>query len=186
MDTNKSHSMKFISYYLKNPTIGTMNFISSVIFYFSLFLLFSSCITVVPPEFRSIDNFMVTKFSPRTEYKMDVKLFNPNTIGVKIKELNVVVTVFGSEMNSNTVYIENGAVRIPSKSDFTVPLKGETSMENASVLLQKGLSSLFGGSSAIPVSIKGNIIVKKFIFRKKIKFDFDQNVDMSKIKLPRK
>ena len=90
---------------------------------FSLVLLLSSCVTIESPTYVSTSNFKVTRITPQLDYQMDVTMFNPNPAGVKIKELNMQVTVLGNTCNISTTDV----VQIKSRENFTMPLKIFTS-----------------------------------------------------------
>ena len=149
---------------------------------FSLVLLLSSCVTIESPTYVSTSNFKVTRITPQLDYQMDVTLFNPNPAGVKIKELNMQVTVLGNTCNINTTDV----VQIKSRENFTMPLKGETSSANYSSFLKNGVMAIFGGKSTIPIQVEGDVLVQKFIIRKRVHFSFTEQFDMSKIALPKK
>ncbi len=149
---------------------------------FSLVLLLSSCVTIESPTYVSTSNFKVTRITPQLDYQMDVTMFNPNPAGVKIKELNMQVTVLGNTSTINTTDV----VQIKSRENFTMPLKGETSSANYSSFLKNGVMAIFGGKSTIPIQVEGDVLVQKFIIRKRVHFSFTEQFDMSKIALLKK
>lgn len=149
---------------------------------FSLVLLLSSCVTIESPTYVSTSNFKVTRITPQLDYQMDVTMFNPNPAGVKIKELNMQVTVLGNTCNISTTDV----VQIKSRENFTMPLKGETSSANYSSFLKNGVMAIFGGKSTIPIQVEGDVLVQKFIIRKRVHFSFTEQFDMSKIALLKK
>ena len=148
----------------------------------SLVLLLSSCVTIESPTYVSTSNFKVTRITPQLDYQMDVTMFNPNPAGVKIKELNMQVTVLGNTSTINTTDV----VQIKSRENFTMPLKGETSSANYSSFLKNGVMAIFGGKSTIPIQVEGDVLVQKFIIRKRVHFSFTEQFDMSKIALLKK
>jgi hypothetical protein len=113
---------------------------------------------------------------------MDVTLFNPNPAGVKVKELNMQVTVLGNTCNIDT----KDVVQIKPNANFIMPLHGSTSSANYSTFLKNGVLALFGGKSTIPIQVDGDVLVQKFIIRKRVHFSFTEQFDMSKIALPKR
>lgn len=144
-------------------------------------LFFSSCITLVAPEFRKLDNFEVTSLRPKPNYKLDLVMFNPNKIGARISELQVSVTVFESMMSIHT----KDVARVKPNSDFSISLNGEADYDQVGKILTQGIKSFFGGKTNVPFKVTGFVAVKKFIFKKKVYFDFSSEYDLSKIKLPK-
>lgn len=92
------------------------------------------------------------------------------------------VTVLGNTSTINTTDV----VQIKSRENFTMPLKGETSSANYSSFLKNGVMAIFGGKSTIPIQVEGDVLVQKFIIRKRVHFSFTEQFDMSKIALLKK
>lgn len=157
-------------------------FIRALSFSLSFSFLFSSCVTLDAPQYVSTNNFKVTRISPQLEYEMDVTLYNPNPAGVKVKELNMQVTVFGNACNISC----KDAVQIKPKENFTMPLKGNTSSANYSTFLKNGVMAIFGGKTTIPIQVDGDVLVQKLFIRKRVHFSFTEQFDMTKIALPKR
>ena len=107
-------------------------------FLFISLFMFASCITVKPLEYRSIEKLEITKMTPVTEYKTEVKLYNPNPVGVKIKEIQMQVKVFDNWMNINI----DDPKKIPAQRDFVLPLTGTTTPGNVAGFIGSGLTAL--------------------------------------------
>jgi len=140
--------------------------------------LLSSCISIKTIEYRTVDNFEISKMSANPEFKFDVKLFNPNGIGARVKALDMEVFVDGKRMAGVSF---DETVKIKANSEFIVPITGETSLIDLVKLIPTGLGSLLGNKT-IPINIKGEVTIKKFIFRKKLKFDILEDFSKDKIK----
>jgi hypothetical protein len=138
-----------------------------LLFTASLFL--SSCLTIKPIEFRSIENYKLSKDLQKPEITVDVKLYNPNNWGLKLKKASLDVT--SGESTKNSIGTTE-SLRIKRKSEFTISLSGEASLAEITKI---GIGSLFKGNS--PINFKGEIIVKKWFLRKR--FGFDNSTDLN-------
>ena len=141
----------------------------TVFYLFTTLLFLSSCLTIKPIEFRSVENFNLSKDLQKPEITVDVKLYNPNNWGLKLKKATLDVSSGESIKNSiGTLQ----SLKVKRKSEFTVSLSGAASMEEIAKI---GIGSLFKGNS--PVNFKGEVIVKKWFIRKKFIFDNKMNLN---------
>ncbi len=162
--------------------IRALSFSLAFSFSLSFPFLFSSCVTLDAPQYVSTNNFKVTRISPQLDYEMDVTLYNPNPAGVRVRELNMQVTVLGNTSN----IISKDAVQIKPKANFTMPLKGNTSSANYSTFLKNGFMAILGGKTTIPIQVEGDVLVQKLFIRKRVHFSFTEQFDMAKIALPKR
>ncbi|MEP7127823.1 MAG: LEA type 2 family protein [Chitinophagales bacterium] len=144
-----------------------------------LILALTSCSTLKPLEYRSLDNFNVSNLGTAPELTFDLSLYNPNTVGAKLKEFSV-----GFEMNG--VKLADAQLADVShagaQSEFTIPMKINTSIVQLAQFLPAGIT-MFTSGATIPIHLNGSITVKKFIFHKTFPFDVRESLDTKKIKL---
>ncbi|HUM46844.1 MAG TPA: LEA type 2 family protein [Chitinophagales bacterium] len=144
----------------------------------SLFV-FASCSSLKPLEYRSLNNFNVSSLTSTPQLTFDLTLYNPNTVGAKLKDFNV-------ELELNGVKLATAALADVShagaQSTFTIPMSINTSIEQLAQFLPAGIN-LFSSGSTIPVHLNGSVTVKKFIFRKTFPFDVQEALDTKKIRL---
>lgn len=149
---------------------------------FSLFsfaaTFFISCSSAIPLQYKNLENVKIQKNNEEPSVLLDVQLYNPNPIGIKLKELNAAVAVDGKTVGNAA--IEN-ALRIKRKSEFVLPIVCETSYTQLGELL-KNSAGLFLSGKEIPVSLSGTITIKKFIFFKRTySFSYQENVKASEL-----
>ncbi len=65
--------------------------------------------------------------------------------------------------------------------DFTVPVVAQPSLVDIIKILPTGINS-FLGNKDIPVNIKGDVVIKKFIFSKHYTFEFTEKLTKDNIK----
>lgn len=134
-------------------------------------LLLSSCVTIVPVEFRRIENFKLNfeKLSPQLSLELVVN--NPNPYGITVTEI------------SSDIFLNNQAI-----SKVSLPMKkriiprGETGVP---IVLNFNLSSVLGLIPAsvptlltrsVDTRISGYIRVRKFIFKRRVPFSLNQKL----------
>ncbi len=141
--------------------------------------VFISCAPIKPIEYKSIDNFTISRVGLSPEFKADVHLFNPNKIGAKIKSMTLDVYVNDTKLSSVCM---DSKTCIRAVGDFTVPVLAQPSLTDVLRMLPKGISTLFG-SKDMPVTIKGEVVIKKFIFSKHYRFEVTEKLTKDKIKM---
>ncbi len=142
------------------------------------FILHNGCASFKAVEYREIENFSITSISTHPEFRMDIKMNNPNGVGAKIKSLDMEVLVNQTLLAK---FETDNKIRVNSNGDFTIPLKGNASLFNLAKMIPPTIGNFFGMQD-IPVNFKGEVVVSKFIFRKKISFDYTENINRDKIK----
>ena len=138
----------------------------------------SSCSSLKPLEYRSINNIYITGNSGKAQLAFDLNLYNPNSVGAKLKEFNVEVELDGVKIATAQLL---DVTHAGSQSEFTIPVSLNTSFQDMMRFLPSGISMLSGAD--IPIHLNGSLTVKKFIFRKTFPFDVKETLDTGKIRL---
>ena len=141
-------------------------------------LALSSCTTIQPITFETVEKVKVDKFSLKPSVDVNLKLNNPNTIGLKIKNIDMKINAFDKNLGEVTL---NQLIKIPKQNDFVLPLTFDTTIGKAIKLLPKTLGSVIDGKK-VKMEFKGSITVKKWFFQKTFPFKFVEEVDPKKIK----
>jgi len=139
----------------------------------------SSCAPIKPLEFKSIDNFTVSRVGLTPEFKADVHLFNPNNMGARIQSMTIDVYVNDTKLTSVCM---DSKTCVRAVGDFTVPVLATPSLVDIIKLIPKGIS-FFKDNKEIPVKIKGDVVIKKFLFSKHYTFDYTEKLTKDKIKV---
>src|ERR1051325_1942378 len=80
--------------------------------------LFTACAPLKPLEFRSLGDFKIEHLTSSPSLSINLNVHNPNSFGGTMKEFHL--DFFLSEVPIATIQLQN--IRMPSKSDFTLPL----------------------------------------------------------------
>lgn len=119
-----------------------------------LTILLASCSTPKELEYRNFQNFTIDKVGfSATTIKMDLVYYNPNNFGLQLKSTDLDV-FFDNNYLGHTV--QEQLISIPSRGEFSVPIKIDVDMKN---LLKNGISSLF--SNEVIVKVTGSVKVGK-------------------------
>jgi LEA14-like dessication related protein len=88
---------------------------------FSFLLLLNSCKVYEDPEFRSIENLTIKKFS-KSEIILtaDAILYNPNRVSITLNEIDLNITVNNIEVNH---FKQTSSSKINGKKEFTLPVE---------------------------------------------------------------
>ena len=150
--------------------------------FFVLFLIESfcfSCSSLKPIEFRSVENFSVSAVSSVPEVGFDMKFYNPNPVGAKLKDFNV---TFGlNDIEIGNVHLTEVS-HAGAKSEFSIPVSVNISITQFAQFLPTGFQ-LFTEGKTIPFSLNGTVTVKKFIFHKTFPFNVKEAINTKQIKL---
>ena len=132
-------------------------------------MLFWSCMSIQPVVVQQLDNFNLSLEGSKPNITADLKVHNPNKVGVKIK-------VFQSDvfLNDKLIGVVNlrNTVRIPSHEDASIPFILDL---NSGDIMSLAFASL-AGSTTNTAHAKGYIVLKKFLFKKKFDFELKQNI----------
>lgn len=134
---------------------------------FPVLISLSGCLTMKAPSVKGIENFKMGELSKDMNLKFDVGLKNPNNYAITLRKMDLQLFMNDSllsdiSMDKKTKIVSNGEVLIP----FTVQPK-------AARLPKLGwsvISDLFGNKKDSRVKLNGEMIISKFIFRKRFKF----------------
>jgi hypothetical protein len=143
--------------------------------YILLFLLvsFTSCLSVKPLEFKKAENVTLTGTAADPQISFNITGRNPNNWSFKLKELQTIVTIDGQtfvNMQSDSV------IRLKKDADFSIPASVKAPQGDLMKILSSGLSMFLSGNQ-IPLEIKGDFVLKKFLFRRKFSFEFNEKID---------
>jgi len=140
-------------------------------------LLLSSCFSMKPVEFLRTENFSVTSNNNAPILNFAIVFHNPNAFGCTITSIESEGTV------SNRLLFNAGIatkVRAKKKSDFSFPVTARLAKMDFNQLLGSGINLLLN-NEAIPMQVKGEFRMKKFIFSKTYKFDYTQRIDKAQL-----
>jgi LEA14-like dessication related protein len=134
------------------------------LFLVSLFV--SSCMVIKPVEVRKLDRVRTDMNVQQPSILFDVDVMNPNGFGVTLKSVDVSLGL--GEKNLAGISIERH-LRIPRKGTATLPVKLQPSYADLSAIAGAGLAEFLGGKKE-SLSIRGEIVIGKFLFRRKLRF----------------
>lgn len=152
--------------------------VSRIFLFICMLSLLASCTALQPLEFRSVSNVYVTS-EGAPQLAFDLNLYNPNTMGAKLKDFNVDVSINGANLATAQLL---DVTHAGAKSAFTVPVSVTATLGQMMMLLPSGLELLTSGAT-IPVHVEGSLTVKKFIVKKTFPFEADENIDLKKIRI---
>jgi LEA14-like dessication related protein len=136
-------------------------------------LLASSCITIQPVEFKKTENITTNRTPTDFEMTFDLAMHNPNNQSIRLTALETEVTIDDLPLGKAAL---SKSVRLKRNSDFSLPVTAKASMNDLVKLSSIGLNLLLGNQTAT-ATIKGNMTLKKFIFRRKIQFEYKEKID---------
>ncbi len=125
--------------------------------------------SIQPVVVQQLDNFNLSLEGSKPNITADLKVHNPNTIGVKIKVFQSVV--FLNDKQIGVITLRN-TVHISSHGDASIPFVLDL---NSGDIMSLAFAAL-AGSTSNTAQVKGYIVLKKFIFKKKFDFELKQNI----------
>lgn len=126
----------------------------------------SGCVSLKAPQIKGVDNLNFTELSPDMKMTFNVNVHNPNTYGVKIRKMNVKVFLEDSLVSGVSLVGKN---RIAASSNVALPFMVEPKLAHFPKLALAGIKGLFSSSDK-KLKIEGEIVVSKFVFRKRYSF----------------
>ena len=108
---------------------------------------------------------------------LDLAMHNPNKWSLKLKVIDTQITIDDRPLGKASLA---KVIRLKGNSDFTMPVEASASLNDLAELSSIGLSLLLGNQTAT-ASVKGTMTLKKFIFRKKIEFEYKEKIDSKMI-----
>jgi LEA14-like dessication related protein len=140
-------------------------------------LLASSCFTIQPVEFKRTENITTSRTPTDLEMTFDLAMFNPNNQSIRLTRLETEVNIDDHPLGKAVL---SKSVKLKKNSDFILPITAKASLSDLVNLSSIGLNLLLGNQTAT-ATIKGNMTLKKFIFRKKIPFEYKEKIDSRKL-----
>ncbi|MCX6292307.1 MAG: LEA type 2 family protein [Bacteroidetes bacterium] len=137
------------------------------------FLLLSSCFTIQPVEYKKAEHFTFTNNDQAVEMTFDLNMSNPNHWSLRLADVQADVFIDGQLLTKANM---TSTTRLKKNSDFTLPVLAKSSVNDLVNLSSIGIGLLLGNQTAT-ATIKGNMTLKKFIFRKKILFEYQEKID---------
>ena len=139
----------------------------------ALILSLSSCFTIKPVEFLNAGNLKSSRNDTDFVMTFDLAMHNPNNWSLRLSKLETEVSIDNHFLGKASL---SNVTRLKRNSDFSIPLNANASLNNLINLSALGLNLFFGNQTAV-ATIKGNLVLKKFIFRKKMQFEYKEKID---------
>jgi hypothetical protein len=136
-------------------------------------LLFSSCFTIKPVEFRKTENFSVTRNNNSPLVTFGIVFYNPNGFGCTISDIKSEGSLKGRLLFNAGL---STRIKAKRKSEVSLPVTANIAKMDPGQLLGTGLNLLLN-DEAIPMQVKGSVKVRKFLFTKTYDFDYTQSID---------
>ncbi|MEO6730984.1 MAG: LEA type 2 family protein [Ferruginibacter sp.] len=127
---------------------------STLLAFAILTILLISCATPKELEYRDFKNFEIERLGfSATAIKMDLVYYNPNNFGLQLKSTDLDIFLDNNYLGHT---IQEQLVSIPSREEFSIPVKIDVDMKN---FLKNGLSSIL--SNEVTVKVTGTVKVGK-------------------------
>ena len=133
--------------------------------------IIGGCSSLKYPQITGVQNFNVSDFSTDMKLKFDVNIKNPNNYGVTLRSMKIDVLLDDSLISG--VGLDNKE-RIGANRSATLPITIKPRIIGFPKLGWLALSQLFKKDDK-NFAIKGEVVVSKFIFRKKYHFTWPKN-----------
>ncbi len=127
-------------------------------------ILLSSCNIIKPVTFSDIGNFKTVNPLSDPKIKFDAGIKNPNRFGVTIQKMEIGLS-YGGPSIATISMLEN--TRINGNANMIVPIELSPSIKDITSLFSSGINSFLNGDKNRDFQVQGEIIVRKFIFRKR-------------------
>ena len=134
--------------------------------FLSISLFFTSCMVIKPVEVKRLDNFRTELNLQQPEILFDVDVSNPNGFGVTLKKVNVNLGLGDKDLAGIST---DRKMRIARRGNTRLPVILKPSYADLSAIAGAGLSEFLGAKKQ-SVSIRGEIVIGKFLFRRKLRF----------------
>lgn len=113
------------------PLIVKLFFVGRLLSALVIFSAVWSCAPKEPVVFKEVKNIAVDLSDGKPVLRGDVFLYNPNRMKMKLKEINVLVTVDG---NPSAEVKHRLDVAVPARADFSVPLVAQLTLKQSGLL----------------------------------------------------
>lgn len=139
--------------------------------------MLASCGDFEEVQFSGIENVQVTKLSQQgAEAEITAKIKNPNSTAFTIYKSDMDVSLNG--LNAGVAHLTDH-VRIKSNSEESYTFRIKSDFSNLSLTDLPQLLSI-ATSRNVKVSLKGNLLVGKFFYKRSIPVEVNQMVPLSK------
>jgi LEA14-like dessication related protein len=138
--------------------------------------LLSGCFT--NPEFKGFDNFKLNKFQQNViDFSIDVKLFNPNGYGIKVRPSNFDVFINGDFVGKAKL---QKAFKMKRKSESNCLVPVSLKLEKGMIMRLLALANL---KSGVDIRLKGFVKASVMGIPKKEKIDQSKHVNLRNLNL---
>lgn len=144
-----------------------INFVLAIFFCW----LFSSCVTIVPVEFKRIENFRTNFDHGKPKITLDLVINNPNPYGITVTEVASDFFINNQSVSKISLPMKK---HIVSSGETNVPIELNFTLNSLLALLPASVPTLLNKS--IDTRLSGYIRVRKFIFKKRIPFSNSQKL----------
>jgi LEA14-like dessication related protein len=150
--------------------------------YFFLFLILCGCMLTScgdfeEVQFSGIENVQVIKLSQQgAEAEITAKIKNPNSTSFTIYKSDLDVSLNG--LNAGVAHLTDN-VKIKSNSEESYTFRVKSDFSNLSLTDLPQLISI-ATSKNVKVSLKGNLLVGKFFYKRSVPVEVNENVPLSK------
>ncbi|MCC6384362.1 MAG: LEA type 2 family protein [Bacteroidia bacterium] len=125
--------------------------------------LLTSCSPVKPITVKRFDDFKVKTLSTKPAVSFSAVISNPNSFGVTLKSFSA--NVFLGKQPISAIETTK-KTRIASQADISIPFEAYPDLKGIGGMLLQGQVSSHWETT-------GNVVISKFIFRKKIPFSLE-------------
>jgi len=140
--------------------------ITSGFYVFLIAIIFSSCSGIKPVVVKNISNIKSENTFKNPELTFELTVENPNKYNVTISRMNL--DLYNGETSLVAINLVE-KTKISKFQSVVVPVSMKPSMETINTLLKSELNNLVRGKVNQKMEIRGELVIKKFIFSKKIK-----------------
>lgn len=139
---------------------------SHTFYCFSIFILCTSCASIQPVKFTGVKNFKTADLLSDPKMNFDLGINNPNKFGVTVARMGIDIYMGDSVITGVKIPAKT---RIAANQDVQIPVSLNPSVKSIANMALGGFKNLFSGSGKSEIELKGEIVMRKFIFTKKIK-----------------
>ncbi len=129
-------------------------------------MFLSSCGIIKPVSVMSVGNFTTENVLSKPEIRFDIKIQNPNNFSVTIQKMEIGVSVAGPAFA--TISLMEG-VRVTKRDTMMVPVSLFPSMTEIGSMFSSGIDAFLTGKENPLFEVRGEVVIRKFIFRKRYK-----------------
>ena len=139
--------------------------------------LFTSCGDFNSVTFTKVENIKIIKLSQEgVETEITVHIKNPNHIGFTIYKSDLDLSINGSEIGKAVL---QNKIKIKSNSEEAYLFKIKSDFSKLNIMQAPKVMGMMNYRS-LKVSIKGDLRVGKFFFKRKYPIDITQNVPLER------